>query len=122
MGTENSRQRRLVRPRFAAKNAPAGQRQIQTHIRRVTEYRTPLARLRHGSGQRRLREDSPVNLPCGADLSSGRPEKGFYIACSDLKPDRQFVVNAGLEQYPIDANTTAIGVPALARMLSALTI
>ena len=53
---------------------------------------------------------------------SGRPEKGFYIACSDLKPDRQFVVNAGLEQYPIDANTTAIGVIALARMLSALTI
>ena len=53
---------------------------------------------------------------------SGRPEKGFYIACQDLKPDKQFVVNAGLEQYPIDANTIAIGVPALARMLSALTI
>jgi len=31
-------------------------------------------------------------------------------------------VNAGLEQYPIDAETVAIGVPALARMLSALTI
>jgi hypothetical protein len=53
---------------------------------------------------------------------SGRPEKGFYIACRDLKPDKQFVVNAGLEQYPIDAETVAIGVPALARMLSALTI
>jgi hypothetical protein len=53
---------------------------------------------------------------------SGRPEKGFYIACQDLKPDRRFVVNAGLEQYPIDAETIAIGVPALARMLSALTI
>ena len=31
---EYSRQRRLVRTRFAAKNAPAGQRQIKTHIRR----------------------------------------------------------------------------------------
>ena len=51
---------------------------------------------------------------------SGRPEKGFYIACNDVKPNRQFVVNAGLERYPIDANTTAIGVPALVQMLSAL--
>jgi predicted AAA+ superfamily ATPase len=53
---------------------------------------------------------------------SGRPEKGFYIACQDLKPDKQFVVNSGLESYPIDANITAIGVPALARMLAALAI
>ena len=53
---------------------------------------------------------------------SGRPEKGFYIACQDLKPDKQFVVNSGLEPYPINAATTAIGVPALALMLSSLTI
>jgi len=53
---------------------------------------------------------------------SGRPEKGFYIACQDLKPAKQFVVNSGLEPYPIDANTVAIGVPALARMLSNLAI
>jgi predicted AAA+ superfamily ATPase len=53
---------------------------------------------------------------------SGRPEKGFYIACEDLKPRRRFVVNAGLEPYPIDANTVAIGVPVLARMLSDLAI
>ncbi len=53
---------------------------------------------------------------------SGRPQKGFFIACRDLKPDKQFVVNAGLEQYPVDAETTAIGVSALARMLAALTI
>ena len=32
--TKNSRQRRLVRSGFAAKNAPAGQRQIRTHIGR----------------------------------------------------------------------------------------
>jgi hypothetical protein len=53
---------------------------------------------------------------------SGRPEKGFYIACQDLKPDKQFVVNSGLEPYPIDPKTTAIGVTALARMLSAVTL
>ena len=53
---------------------------------------------------------------------SGRPEKGFYIACNDLQPDKRFVVNAGLEQYPMDADTTAIGVAALARMLSALAV
>jgi predicted AAA+ superfamily ATPase len=53
---------------------------------------------------------------------SGRPEKGFYIACHDLRPDKQFVVNAGLEKYPIDAETVAIGVSALAQVLSGLTI
>jgi predicted AAA+ superfamily ATPase len=52
---------------------------------------------------------------------SARPAKGFYIACRDLNPDRRFVVNADLDHYPIDAQTSAIGLPALARMLSALT-
>jgi hypothetical protein len=42
--------------------------------------------------------------------------------CPDLQPDKQFVANAGLEQYPIDVDITAIGVPALARILSALTV
>jgi len=48
---------------------------------------------------------------------SARPEKGFHIACEDLKPDKRFVVNAGLEQYPVDAQTTAIGLPGIAKML-----
>ena len=51
---------------------------------------------------------------------AGRPEKGFYIACQDLKPDRRFVVNAGDGQYPIDAQTQAIGVRKLAETLAAL--
>jgi hypothetical protein len=51
---------------------------------------------------------------------AGRPEKGFYIACEDLKPDRRFVVNAGSGRYPIDDRTTAIGVHELAAMLAAL--
>jgi predicted AAA+ superfamily ATPase len=51
---------------------------------------------------------------------AGRPEKGFYIACEDLKPDHRFVVNAGSGSYPIDDRTTAIGVHELAAMLAAL--
>ena len=50
---------------------------------------------------------------------AGRPEKGFYIACQDLKPDRRFVVNAGSGHYPIDAEITAIGLHELAAMLAA---
>jgi hypothetical protein len=51
---------------------------------------------------------------------AGRPEKGFYIACKDLKPDRRFVVNAGNGHYPIDAEITAIGLHDIAAMLAAL--
>jgi hypothetical protein len=52
---------------------------------------------------------------------SARPEKGFHIACQDLQPDRRFVVNAGFEQFPIGSETTTIGLPAMAKMLHALT-
>ena len=53
---------------------------------------------------------------------AGRPEKGFYIACQDLKPARRFVVNAGSGHYPIDAEITAIGLHELAAMLVALAV
>jgi predicted AAA+ superfamily ATPase len=53
---------------------------------------------------------------------AGRPEKGFYIACKDLKPDRRFVVNAGNGHYPIDAEITAIGLHDIAAMLAALAL
>ena len=53
---------------------------------------------------------------------SARPEKGFHIACQDLQPDRRFVVNAGLEQYPVGPDTTAIGLHGLAKMLNALSV
>jgi hypothetical protein len=51
---------------------------------------------------------------------SARPEKGFYIACGDLKPARRFVVNSGTERYRVDANTEAIGLRELAETLAAL--
>jgi len=53
---------------------------------------------------------------------AGRPEKGFYIACQDLQPDRRFMVNAGSGHYPIDAEITAIGLHELAAMLAALAV
>jgi hypothetical protein len=51
---------------------------------------------------------------------SGRPGKGFYIACEDLRPDRRFVVNSDKGNYPIDSEITAIGVHELAEMLADL--
>jgi hypothetical protein len=51
---------------------------------------------------------------------SGRPEKGFYIACQDLEPERRFLVNAGNGNYPIDSETTAMGLRELAAMLASL--
>ncbi len=49
-----------------------------------------------------------------------RPEKGFFIACGDLKPQRRFVVNAGTDRYAIDADTEAIGLCQLTETLAAL--
>jgi hypothetical protein len=51
---------------------------------------------------------------------SARPEKGFFIACDDLKPARRFVVNSGTERYRVDAHTEAIGLRELAETLAAL--
>ncbi|MDP9054125.1 MAG: ATPase, partial [Acidobacteriota bacterium] len=51
---------------------------------------------------------------------SARPEKGFFIACEDLKPARRFVVNSGAERYKISADTEAVGLRELAEILAAL--
>ena len=40
---------------------------------------------------------------------SVKVEKGFYQACSDLKPDRSFIVYAGTDRYTIHDKTEAIG-------------
>ena len=50
---------------------------------------------------------------------SARPEKGFFIACEDLKPARRFVVNSGNERYPVAEGTEAIGLRDLASELAA---
>jgi predicted AAA+ superfamily ATPase len=51
---------------------------------------------------------------------SARPEKGFFIACEDVKPDRRFVVNSGNERYRISEAVETIGVRELAAELAAL--
>jgi predicted AAA+ superfamily ATPase len=51
---------------------------------------------------------------------SARPEKGFFIACDDLKPARRFVVNSGTDRYPVNSNTEAMGLRDLAETLARL--
>ena len=51
---------------------------------------------------------------------SVRPQKGFYIACEDLKPDHCFIVYPGNERYPVADNIEAIGMIELSTLLSNL--
>jgi predicted AAA+ superfamily ATPase len=51
---------------------------------------------------------------------TGKPEKGFYLASEDLKPQHRFVVNSGDERYPISDGLDAIGLTAMARILASL--
>jgi uncharacterized protein len=51
---------------------------------------------------------------------NARPEKGFFIACDDLKPERRFIVNSGNERYPAPHGVEAIGLRGMAQELAAL--
>ncbi len=51
---------------------------------------------------------------------SGRPEKGFHIACDDLQPARRWLVNAGQTAYPLGAGVEAVGLPEAVRVLRGL--
>jgi predicted AAA+ superfamily ATPase len=42
-----------------------------------------------------------------------KPEKGFYQACEDIKPDRSLVVYSGSERYFIKEGLEVIGLKAL---------
>ncbi len=70
--------------------------------------------------------DLLLTLPAGKQWAieikrSSMPgvERGFHLACDDLKPDKRFVVYSGNERYPLNADTDAIGLPDLARELQA---
>ncbi|HUZ11815.1 MAG TPA: ATP-binding protein [Caulobacteraceae bacterium] len=52
--------------------------------------------------------------------ATGRPERGFHIACEDLQPNRRFLVNAGQDRYPLSPELEAIGLGGLAAELVAL--
>ncbi len=51
--------------------------------------------------------------------SAPKVERGFHIACDDLKPDKRWVVYPGDDRYPLDADTEVIGLYALGRLLQA---
>jgi predicted AAA+ superfamily ATPase len=50
---------------------------------------------------------------------SSKPEKGFHIACEDVKPKRRFLVNAGTDRYPMSPVLEAMGVLEMTRVLKA---
>lgn len=47
-----------------------------------------------------------------------KPEKGFYFACDDLKPQRRFVIYPGKEQYPIGHDVEVISLKKFLKILS----
>jgi predicted AAA+ superfamily ATPase len=52
--------------------------------------------------------------------ATGRPERGFHMACEDLQPARRFLVNAGQDRYPLSPELEAISLGGLAAELVAL--
>ncbi len=51
------------------------------------------------------------------ELRSINTYLGWDSACADLGPQRRFIVYPGMERFPLDADTEAIGVVGLAREL-----
>jgi predicted AAA+ superfamily ATPase len=49
--------------------------------------------------------------------SAGKPGRGFYEACEDLKPAKQFVVYGGDDRYPLNDQVEAIGLAQLMKLL-----
>jgi uncharacterized protein len=47
-------------------------------------------------------------------------ERGFHSACADLNPHKGFYVYPGIDRFPLDAQTDAIGVVELAKALRAV--
>src|SRR5208283_3138887 len=44
-------------------------------------------------------------------------ERGFHLACADLRPNQRFVVYSGSERFPLNADTDVIGLSELGRAL-----
>jgi len=51
---------------------------------------------------------------------TARPERGFHLACEDVRPARQFIVTGGQDRYPIFPGLEAVSLHALASELAAL--
>lgn len=50
--------------------------------------------------------------------SSPSIQKGFYIACDDIKPDKRFIVYAGSERFELETGITAISLSGLMKELA----
>jgi len=51
---------------------------------------------------------------------AARIERGFHLACDDIKPDRRFVIYPGSESYPIGSSVEATGLQSFVAALSDL--
>ncbi|MFM9956265.1 MAG: ATP-binding protein, partial [Opitutaceae bacterium] len=49
--------------------------------------------------------------------SAPKLERGFHLACADLKPARRFVVYPGADRFPLDAETEVLGLAELGKRL-----
>ncbi|MEO8678477.1 MAG: ATP-binding protein [Vicinamibacterales bacterium] len=52
--------------------------------------------------------------------SAPKVEKGFHLACEDVKPQRRFVVYSGTERFSLGQGTEAVGLVALATELHSM--
>ena len=52
--------------------------------------------------------------------SAPKLERGFHLACADLKPAKRFVVYPGADRFPLDAETEVLGLAELGKRLQAL--
>lgn len=52
--------------------------------------------------------------------SAPKLERGFHLACADLKPAKRFVVYPGDDRFPLDAETEVLGLAELGKRLQAL--
>jgi predicted AAA+ superfamily ATPase len=50
----------------------------------------------------------------------GKPSRGFYEACEDLKPARKFLVHSGIDRYPLGEKIEALGLLELCNLLAKL--
>ena len=51
--------------------------------------------------------------------SAPRVERGFHVACDDLRPERRLVVYSGSERFPLAANVEAVPLGELCAELAA---
>ncbi|MDX2054774.1 MAG: ATP-binding protein [Polyangiaceae bacterium] len=64
--------------------------------------------------------DVPKRGRWAIEVKSGlspRPTKGFYLACDDIEPKKQWVVYMGNDRYPLSAGVEAISLAELASEL-----